>query len=150
MNHIDQTNLLHDLGVGRRLPDGSRLTRAVIAGILGVDDALLSQWRDQPRYARAWTPLLWARGCRQGEPPDEASRRAWPEWWALTCRVLRELAVLERDFTDLDQLGPRLREWGIEVDVEALMAAHGERIEEAFMVEGWAGVLVVVREVIND
>ena len=140
MNLSQQDIILHDLGVGLPMADGRRLTRERLAEIIGCSPSVLSS--PASRSPKTWTAIRWAWDIRRaGRLPEAEDRVLFPDRWVLTCQIVRGLV---RD--ELDQLGPRLREWGIEVDVEALMAAHGDRIGEAFAVEGWAGVLVVVRE----
>jgi hypothetical protein len=51
----------------------------------------------------------------------------------------------------LDQLGAMLTAWGIGGEALALdlLERVGERIQAALEVQGWAGVCVVVREVLS-
>lgn len=144
------SHLLDSLGVGRPLPDGSIWTRDRFSRDIGCSPSDLVPSRSlSPRQDRIALACAWALVLVEGRLPDGWHASADLRDLALRVAVARERArgVVGR----LDQLGAMLTAWGIGGEALALdlLEQVGERLQAALEVQGWAGVCVVVREVVD-
>ena len=145
------SHLLDAIGVGRPLPDGTTWTRRAFTDAIGKSPGILAASRTERRGDALPIALAWVSALDQGRVPD-----GWhvaTDTRDLALRILAARTAARGETARLEQLGARLVEWGITTSGEALavelLERCGLRLQAALEVQGWAGVLVVVREVLS-
>lgn len=145
------STLLHDLGVRQQPEAGALWNAATFAREIGVNPADLTPSRSERRRQADLALACWgARELEAGRVPE-----AWSLWHedvrVLALRIARARWLAMGRPERLSDLGAMLTAWGIGGEALALdlLEQVGERLQAALEVQGWAGVCVVVREVVD-